>query len=321
MEPTDQEIIDYLLGDIDESIQLRMEESLFSGDELFARISLIENRLIDLYVLDKLSDSERQTFEKKYLISDRRSQTAADSRHFIGLLNSFPTRRESRRAGKWSWLRSLFGSHSTALQLALASLLLVISIGFVWLLFERIQLKNRNTAAEASLRQKDEELRRLGANNDRAAEERAALERRHEELNRNEEALRRREEELRALEAGATSKSSSRASIITFVLSSTMRSGSEGSELQLASSHKVVHLVAYLKANNAERYRASLQRVSGEEVWNETLPKPRLELKRLTLKIPATVFKDRDYFVKIEGLTPSGERTLAAEFALTVRKR
>ena len=321
MEPTDQEIINYLLGDVDESLQLRMEESLFSGDDLFERLSVVEKRLIDLYILDKLSDSERQAFEEKYLISDRRKETLASSRHFINLLNSFPARQKPRPAGIWTWLRSFFGTHNTALQLAFASLLLVVSIGFVGLLFERIQLQRQNAAAEAALRQKDEELRRLGTNNDRAVEERAALDRRQGELNREEESLRRREEELRALEAAAASRSSSRASIVTFVLSPTMRSGSEGSELSIASGQKFVHLIAYLKDNNAESYRASLQRVSGEEVWNDTLPKPQSAVKRLTLKVPATVFKDRDYFVKIEALTPSGERTPVAEYALAVRKR
>ncbi len=320
MEPTDQEIIDYVLGDIDEAVKLRIEERLFSGDELFERLSVLEERLIDLYILGKLSDSERQAFEKKYLISDRRNQKVASSRHFINLLASFPDRQGQRRTGKWGWLGLFFGPHNT-LQFAVASLSVVVSIGFVWLFFERIQLKKQNAATEVALRQKDEELRRLGANNDRAAEERVALDRRHEELNRDEEVLRRREEELRAMEAAAASKSSGRTFITTFVLSPGVRSGSEGAELTIASGQKFVHLIAYLKDNNAESYRASLQRVSGEEVWNDTLPKPRSAANRLTLKVPVTVFKDRDYFVKIEGLTPSGERTLAAEYALAVRKR
>jgi hypothetical protein len=137
METTDQEIIDYLLGDISEPEQLRIEESLFTGDDLFERLSAIENRLIDLYILDKLSSSERLAFEEKYLNSGRRREAVASSKQFIDLLSSYKSRHQA--TGSWTWLTSLFGSRNTTLQFALASLLLVVSVGFVWLLFERVQ--------------------------------------------------------------------------------------------------------------------------------------------------------------------------------------
>ncbi len=320
MKPTDQEIIDYLLGDSNETELLRMEESLFSGDDLFDRLTVIENRLIDLYILNQLSDSEREAFEKKYLITDRRQAAVASSKQYIDLIASYRKRKPLPSGKTWAWLKSLFGSRNTVLQFALTSLLLVVSIGFLWLLFDRVQLNRRNAAAEVALREKEEELGKASVNNERMRQERVALEQQRQELSRNEELLRKREEELRALEARTTNNSTGRTSFLAYVLSTTVRSGSQGSELTIGSQ-KMVHLIAYLKDDSAERYRASLQRVSGEEVWTDTLPKPRSELKRLTLQVPAAVFKDRDYFVKIERETPDGKRTTVAEYAIAVRRR
>src|SRR5215213_9209569 len=127
MEHTDQEIIDYLLGDSPETEQTRMEESLFSGDDLFDRLTFIENRLIDLYVLNQLSDSEREAFEKKYLISDRRRSAVAGSKQYIDLVTSYSKRKPLPSGDKWGWLRSLFSPPKPVLQYALASLLLVTS--------------------------------------------------------------------------------------------------------------------------------------------------------------------------------------------------
>ncbi|HKG78773.1 MAG TPA: hypothetical protein VKA78_05125, partial [Pyrinomonadaceae bacterium] len=159
----------------------------------------------------------------------------------------------------------------------------------------------------------------LGLSTERASTERAALDQRQEELNRDEELLRRREEDLRALEARAATDATARASFATFVLSNTIRSGPDGRELIIRPGNKYVRLIAYLDDDKAERYSASLQRVSGEEVWKTILQKPRSELKRLTLVVPAAMFNDRHYFVKIEGLTRDERPSKVAEYALAVR--
>ena len=320
MEPTDQEIIDYLLGDSNETEQLRMEESLFSGDDLFDRLTLVENRLIDLYILNQLTDSEREAFEKKYLITERRRKAVVGSKRYLELVTSYRQRKPLPSVDRWGWLKSLFSSPKPVLTYALASLLILVSIGFLWLFFNRVQLNKRNAETEAALRAKEEELRQARMNNEGAGQERAALEQERQELLRNEELLRKREEELRALEARVANNSSGRPSIIAFVLSSTVRSGPEGSEL-IIKGQQMVHLIAYLKDNRAENYRASLQRVNGEEVWNATLPKPRSELKRLTMQVPASVFSDTDYFVKIEAVAADGKRTTVAEYSLAVRRQ
>lgn len=320
MEPTDQEIVDYLLGNIAEPEQVRIEENLFTGEEFFERLSAIESRLIDLYVLDGLSASERQLFEEKYLISPRRHAALATSTKFVQLVDTYKRRQQSQPPTTW-WasLKSFFESHRFLLEAAFATLLLVVSIGFFWLLTERSRLRNRTTLAEAELRQKQEELRRLQEQAAAgSARDQAELNRKLKELEASEATLKQREDELREAEARAANGAGAYA---TLVLSSTLRSlDTRPPALQIRPNNKYVRLIIYLKETPAEQYRATLQRVSGEDAWSNIVPKPQGSSRKLTLTIPSSAFKDFNYFVRIEGLTKSGEPVSSEEYSLAVRR-
>lgn len=328
MQPTDQEIIDYLLGDLAEPS--RLEDSLFADNDFFERLSLLENKLVDLYVLNKLSDSERKLFEEKYLISPRRQRALATSTQFIDLLDSYRRRQTPKQISWWTWLRSFFNTNSFMLQVTATSLLVLVSAAFLWVLVDRARLKNRTEMAEAALH-RDEAARRQALI--REQEERAALAREWEELKRqraehqsNEELLKRREQELQEREArlqnspNRQSGGVAQPSFATFVLSQTIRSGDAARELVIRPRDKFVHLIAYLNEEPAESYHASIQRVSGGEVWNTTLSKPSGDPPTLTLVVPSSVFEPRDYVVRFEGRQRSGQSSATIEYSLRVRR-
>lgn len=313
MEPTDQELIDYLLGDIAEPDQLRVEDSLFSSDNFFERLSAIETRLVDLYVLEKLSPSERKLFEEKYLISPRREAHITASAEFIHLLNRYRSRQQPALLVRLrSWVVSFSDTHNFAIQSSLASLLLVVSIGFVWLLTERARLKSQSEALQATLRQKEGDLQAQASNQERITTERTAIERKRAELNQFEESLKQREEDLRASEASA------RPTFATFVLSAAVRSGLGSPELEIRPYHKSVRLVVNLEGQLAERYRVSLKKVNGESVWSTTVR--RSNSRRLTVNVRASHFSDRNYVVELEGLGQDGTPLSSKPYSLTVRR-
>lgn len=331
--PTDQEIVDYLLCDMAEPEQLRVEESLFTEDDFFERLSAIENRLIDLYVLGKLSESERRRFEEKYLINPRRRAAVDASTRFIGLLDSYRDHKHPAPKPWWRWLASPFRSRNTALQFSLATLLLVALIGCAWLLADRARLKSRTEAVEVALRQKEEELQRQASSSRQSdAEQRSALESVREELKReqerrqiNEGLLKQKDEELRASQsrlAGDPTRRAPPASFATLVLSSAVRSVSAPpEELIIRQGDKFVRLIAYLKSSPGKHYRVSLQTVDGEEVWKRTVTKtrPTSDGQQVTVVIPASLFKNKDYFIKLERLAQGGKRANTIEYALSVR--
>jgi hypothetical protein len=312
MEPTDQEIIDYLFGDLAEPHQVQVEDLLFSSEDFLERLSGIETRLVDLYAMDKLSPSERKLFEEKYLISPRRNANVTASTEFIRLLDSHRSRQQPSLVERLrSRLRSFFGSNNFAIQVALASLAFVFSVGFVWLLTERGRLQSQSEALQAGLRQKEADLQAQASNQDRVTTERAALERERAELNQAEQSLKQKEAELRALEASA------RPRFATFVLSATVRSGLGSPELEIRPYHRSVRLVANLEGQLAERYRVSLKRASGEVVWKKIVP--RSNQRKLTVDVPASYFTDRNYIVEVEGLAPDETPLSSKGYSLTVK--
>jgi anti-sigma-K factor RskA len=62
-----RQIVQYLLGQLPEDKQERLEEQLFTDDEYFERLIATEDELIDDYLLDRLSAGERKQFERTFL--------------------------------------------------------------------------------------------------------------------------------------------------------------------------------------------------------------------------------------------------------------
>jgi len=62
----------YLLGDLDEAVLDEVEHRLLRDEAYVARLSLAEDNLIDDYVFNGLSESERESFDANFLINEQR---------------------------------------------------------------------------------------------------------------------------------------------------------------------------------------------------------------------------------------------------------
>src|SRR5215211_5479505 len=62
----------YLLGDLDEVQQDKIEERLLTDEELQAELSDMQDELIDAYAFGLLSDRARKLFENNFLLSPGR---------------------------------------------------------------------------------------------------------------------------------------------------------------------------------------------------------------------------------------------------------
>src|SRR5215213_7410378 len=68
-------IAQYLLGELPEEQQVAIEDRAFEDKEYLATITAVENDLIDEYVRQELSETERLRFEERFLASaDRRKR-------------------------------------------------------------------------------------------------------------------------------------------------------------------------------------------------------------------------------------------------------
>ena len=64
---TDELLVRYLLGELQETDRIRIQERSFSDDDLFERLLEAENDLIDGYARGELAGPERELFEKAVL--------------------------------------------------------------------------------------------------------------------------------------------------------------------------------------------------------------------------------------------------------------
>src|SRR5262245_66632377 len=66
----DQQIREYLLGDMSVEEQGELEAAFFRDPELLGRVELARDDLADDYAAQRLSDADREKFERRLLMSD-----------------------------------------------------------------------------------------------------------------------------------------------------------------------------------------------------------------------------------------------------------
>lgn len=145
----------YLLGELSENERVAVEERMFADEDFFADLLELENDLTDAFVRGGLSEFDGQRYEKSLeKFPERREKlaNAAALREFIRLENE---KGEVISAGFWEKIHSLFAVNSFATQAAFAALLLMMTIGAGYLLYDRYRLNQQ--LAELKKRQNIEQ--------------------------------------------------------------------------------------------------------------------------------------------------------------------
>jgi hypothetical protein len=85
-----QEIRDYLLGNLGADRRAALEESILCDAEIYEDLLITEEELIDQYLANDLSPSERQQFDSNFLITAKRQENLRFGRLLRRYLNSQP---------------------------------------------------------------------------------------------------------------------------------------------------------------------------------------------------------------------------------------
>ena len=88
---TDETVDRYLLNELTEPERQELENRMLAEDALFDMISDAENQWLDAYARRSLSDADRRRFEAGYLVNERRRSNA----RFAEALNTSLTRRRA----------------------------------------------------------------------------------------------------------------------------------------------------------------------------------------------------------------------------------
>src|SRR5215212_6972458 len=98
-EPNSEKLIArYLLGELPEEQQVEIEDRAFADEEFLANITAVENDLIDDYVRDQMSETERRRFESRFLASESRRKRVEFAKALAPLTDEMRvTERETRK--------------------------------------------------------------------------------------------------------------------------------------------------------------------------------------------------------------------------------
>jgi hypothetical protein len=138
VEFSDEMIRRFLLGGLSSAEQPVFEQSLFSDDDLDARVRRAELVIADDYAYDRLNQTERDLFEKKFLVSAERRRKAEVSRVLrerfatVSVTNS--------KAGVVEGFRAWFAVSRPAWRLAFGAVLLLILFGTALLVIKEPRL-------------------------------------------------------------------------------------------------------------------------------------------------------------------------------------
>ena len=139
----------YLLGELSEAEQAKVEEAYFADDSLFERFLTVKDDLLDAYSRGDLTGDKRERFEEHYLASKARRQKVEETRELIqtattSSLNTIVAPVESPELAKtaevsWSeWIVKKFSLQPAYWRVGLvAAVLLLVAAG--WIVVRQLQ--------------------------------------------------------------------------------------------------------------------------------------------------------------------------------------
>lgn len=286
------QMVRYLLGDISEQEQIRLEERFFTDEDAYQQLQAIEDELRYDYAQGALSSRDRKLFEQRYL------QTPAD-RDRVQLAKSVLNKTLETAAQfapstepKVPWWRRLMILPPVT-QFAGATALLAV-IGTLGLLVQTSRLKNELNGLEQKQRTSQTAMA---------------------DLDKQLQQERQRRQELEKQSAPGSSRTPN---FMAFMLIPGLSRDAEGPKrLSVPAGVDFVRLQMEVKPpQSLATYRASLQNLDGVELWSQQLTGTSTSA---TLTIPGRLFRPGDYMVELKTAGP-GESVRAGEYYFSIVK-
>ncbi|MBI3950501.1 MAG: hypothetical protein HY314_08615 [Acidobacteria bacterium] len=299
-------IVRYLLGELLEAEQIRLEERFFTDEEYFERLQAVEDDLIDDYVRGELSRRERERFEIYFLASPGRRERVEFARALMKTLSEAPVMAApasvAARPETISWWQSLLAflrPQGPAFRFAVAAVMLVVVVGSAWLIVETMQLRTqlaRLRAERQALQRQEQELQQ------QVAQQRAHGEQVAEQLHREQQEREQLEQEIAELQP-------SQPPIVSFELSPHLtRESGERAKLAIPRGARSVRIRLSLEEGDEyPSYRAVLSDAEEKEIWRWDRLQPTNRGTAVVVRLPARLLTAGDYTLTLMGVTAGGE--------------
>ena len=311
----------YLLGELSEEEQEAVEMCYLADREMYDRLLVVEDELIDAYVEGALAESRRANLERHFLNTPDRRARVDFGRAWMTYVTQQSGKQRVKSGRSQLLLLPPTKSWSATLTIAAAIVLL---LGGAWLISEVVRLRNRVDQAQiqaAELEQRQRETtRQLDEERRRAAELSGGL----PDQNNNRSAVASSGQEDRSDQQTSSPDHGTNASILAFILRPGLSRGSgKTNKLIIPQGTQQVALQLSFNDANHKSYRVVIGTAEGRTVFNISGLKTRSRngANTLVIPVPASSFANGDYILTLSGFTADGVSEDIAEYAFNARRK
>lgn len=148
-EPSEEKMINYLLGQLSEVETYRFEEQYFTNDEVFDQLLTVKSELIDRYLHSQLNAPQMRAFEEFFLKSPNHRREVALVRALIESTQPLSALQSVAEPLPISWMKKLLGAWPVGARLAAGTLATLLVAGSLWLMTDNRQLRTELNALRA----------------------------------------------------------------------------------------------------------------------------------------------------------------------------
>jgi hypothetical protein len=320
----EHQAIQYLLGELTEAEQARLEERYFQDAELSELLSEIEDDLIDQYVREELSPRERERFEHHFLISERRREKVAFAKSWLEAEKQSTTSKVAQTGKPVPWWKSMLASLSAprpALAYSLGAFALLFLLFGLWQWSEMGHLRKQIAAIEAErdLRAGQEDQLRQQAEDER---------KRSDDLAAENEKLAQELAELKSKADDSTTDTPNTEqppapALLSFILSPGARGSEAPRDVVVPRSTQSVRLQLNIDpADRYSAYQARLQTASGTAVrsWNSLSAVSTAGRLAVFITVPAKSLSDGQYELTLSGVAAPDRKEDLGYYYFNLRK-
>lgn len=292
----------YLLGEFPGKGLDDLERAYLADSDLFERLLVVEDDLLDQYARGELTATDRTQFERQLLATPGQRERLVNARVLLAVTRAqrpAPVSPKQFLSDKWtSWL-GVLGQRST---LAFVTLLLLVVAGGI-----AVRVWQRNG-----------ELKRIQAESKlpqpKQPEPQATLQAQQSDE---------KQKVPKPADSPATPVRTERApQVATFVLPMTLTRGDSATTFILKPGVETVHLQAQLADGGYKTYRAELLSADGDHIQTFTGVKPQRTTKGdvLILNVPTKLLGRSDYILKLSGIGEGGRLEEAGFFSFRITR-
>ncbi len=332
---TEELITRFLSGQLSEEERIAVEERFLADDDYFAQLLVMEDSLVDDYVLGRLTDEERKNADLLFqssLVEKRELKFTEDLVTSLRRAREAKEERQRRRRKRTlddgeivvprtsPWLQSQVSLNLIARGLrglpkalsATAGLILLILVGgSIYVVFHYWRQSRELLAQRATLERNVQEVHEQLS---REIQDSSELGKKLDLENRM---------RTQAEEALALSRTRQATSVASVVLLPTIFERGGGSKIvSLNANATLLRLVLEVPATPPSRtYNVLIETFDRRVVWSRnSIPASQIKQNKLSFVLSSSLFPYDDYRIELLGVSESGDSRLVADYAFKVRK-